>query len=70
MSISDLLGRNGVVYSRSEIEENLPIDEGTKELKEYLKRYKSLEDFMRLDEDMDPQMEASEVMHRCKDSLS
>jgi hypothetical protein len=66
VSIQDLLGRKGVVYCKSDIEINLPIDEGTKELRDYLRDFKTLEDYMRLDEEVPADLPKKEVVHRCK----
>ena len=66
MTVHDLLGRPGVVYEPSDLEANLPLDEPTNELKDYLSNFKTLEDYMRMDENIDPELNSKQLLQRCK----
>lgn len=68
MSVEDLIGRPGVVYQPKDIEKGLPLDETTRELKDFLKHFKTLDHYyMTMDEKLDPNLNSKELLARCKD---
>ena len=67
MTVEDVEGKKNVLYQPNEsIENSLPIDESTNELKEVLKNYRTLEDYVRLEEGMDAVHDKRVLLHKCK----